>query len=235
MYSVSDVTALWNTNAFFAYVSNVTVFQLSWEPRRLWAVVIATFGVFVVVYGGSTSPKTDVPTATSPLIGDLMTLFASVLYGLYQVLYKKYAALPSDPELLSDRLYQRIPSSAESYPEEVAPTKELPEPPSFGLHPDLLTSLMGLATFVLLWIPLPILHYFGIERFSIPSDTVTILVLAGAALSGVVFNAGFMVCTILKLDILILSLTDYLPCRFCLAYGVLLLHLQEICSPSSLY
>lgn len=131
--------------------------------------------------------------ATSPLTGDLFVLFASVLYGLYQVLYKKYAALPTDPESLSDGLYERIPPVDDGSLEDAVPAKEIVEPPPFGLHPDLLTSLMGVMTFFIFWIPLPLLHYSGVERFSLPRDPAVAGAIAAVAISSVVYNAGFMV------------------------------------------
>jgi drug/metabolite transporter (DMT)-like permease len=199
---------LWNTNAFFAYVFTVKLFQLKWEPRRLIAVLLATAGVAVVVYGGSTSPKPNEPLpqaaysnlataikpkATAPLVGDLLTLLASFIYGLYQVLYKKYVALPSDPELLPDGLYERIATVDDNSPENMAAPENAVYPPPFGLHPNLLTSFIGLLTLVILWIPLPLLHYFDVESFSFPTDRATFFTIAGIAASGVLFNAGFMV------------------------------------------
>jgi hypothetical protein len=59
---LSDVTVIWNTNAFFAYIITVRLFELNWEPRKLLAVLIATFGVVAVVYGDvgqSELPHTD--------------------------------------------------------------------------------------------------------------------------------------------------------------------------------
>jgi drug/metabolite transporter (DMT)-like permease len=209
---VSDVTALWNTNAFFAYVFTVKIFQLKWEPRRLMVILLASLGVVVVVYGSSQpGASTAKPAsshvaaiakskATSPLVGDLLTLLASVIYGLYQVLYKKYVALPSDPELLSDGLYERIATFDENTIEEIASSEETIYPPPFGLHPNLFTSLIGLLTFVVFWIPLPLLHYFDIEQFSFPTDRATYFTIAGIAASGVLFNAGFMVCDVVHLS-----------------------------------
>jgi len=201
--SVSDITALWNTNAFFAYVFTVKLFQLKWEARKLMAVLLATVGVAVVVYGGSTSsqPGRTLPEpavvkerkSTAPVLGDLLTLLASVIYGLYQVLYKKYVALQSDPELLSGGLYERINSINENSPEEVAHPEEVVYPPPFGLHPNLFTSLIGLFTLLVLWIPLPLLHYFDLEPFSFPTNRETFFTIAGIAASGVFFNAGFMI------------------------------------------
>jgi drug/metabolite transporter (DMT)-like permease len=203
--------AIWNTNAFFAYIIAVKLFGLKWEPRRLLAVSLATLGVLAVVYGGSTADsgkpslrevKLKATTAyirpTAPLVGDLLTLIASFGYGLYQVLYKKYAALPSDPEILAERHYEQIPgdNSATRPYDETSTTTNLDDvvnPPPFGFHANLLTSIIGLLTFAILWIPIPILHYLDIEPFLLPPNAKTAFAIAGIALTGVIFNAGFMV------------------------------------------
>lgn len=172
------------------------------------AVLLATFGVLAVVYGGSRSSTTGTPhpssshskiaaviplQATAPLIGDMLTLVASIIYGLYQVLYKKYVALPSDPVPSSSEDYEPIASSNEGLLEDVVPAKQAVCPLPFGLHANFLTSIIGLLTFLILWIPLPLLHYFGYEPFAFPKDAITFVTIAGIAISGVMFNAGFMV------------------------------------------
>ena len=111
------------------------------------------------------------------------------------MLYKIYAALPSDPEVASDPTYEQIPEDVDSLAL-ATPTVDPAEavyPPPFGFHPNLLTSLLGFMTFITLWIPIPFLHLFGVEMFRMPPDALTTLSIMGAALSGVVFNAGFMV------------------------------------------
>ncbi|KAF7347850.1 hypothetical protein MVEN_01542600 [Mycena venus] len=204
--SVSDVTAIWNTNAFFAYLMT---FRFKWEPRKFFAVSLATVGVLIVVYGGSTAPTNDDSSAVDkrtagsvkPLVGDLLTLVASVGYALYQVLYKKYAALPSDPELVAEAAeYEHLPTSDLESPDVQyeAPDVSLESddavyPPPFGLHPNLLTSAIGLCTMCVLWIFLPVLHHTGVEPFVLPSNFTITFTIVGIALSGVVFNAGFMV------------------------------------------
>lgn len=65
--------------------------------------------------------------------------------------------------------------------------------PTFGLHPNFLTSCIGLCTLVFLWIPIPFLHYFGIETFRLPPDLRTWASVLAVALCGVAYNAGFMV------------------------------------------
>jgi len=153
------------------------------------------------VYGGTTTVTKKSTTSgfffkpTAPLFGNLLTLVASFAYGLYQVLYKMYAALPSDPEVASEGFYRAIAEGAldPDLEHDLGSTQDAVYPPPFAFHPNLLTSLIGLFTFVLFWIPIPFLHYSGVEIFRLPPDFFTTLTIAGIALSGVVFNAGFMV------------------------------------------
>ncbi|KAK7058981.1 hypothetical protein VNI00_001605 [Paramarasmius palmivorus] len=201
--SVTDVTAIWNTNAFFAYLFSVKVFGLKWEARRLGAVVLATIGVIAVVYGGSSGgPSGDTSTSststafTAPksaaLAGDLLTLVGSVGYAAYQVFYKKYAALASDPdpEGLHDD-YERLPAHDDPAYNHVEQDVELSPP--FGLYSNFVTTCIGLCTLVLLWIPIPFLHWSGSEPFALPPNWTTTGAIAGIALTGSIFNAGFMI------------------------------------------
>ncbi|KAG1757598.1 hypothetical protein EDB19DRAFT_1658098 [Suillus lakei] len=205
---VTDVTAIWNANAFFAYLFSIKLLNLKWSLVRMCAVCLATVGVLTIVYGDSTPSSTTAAVARgmavartpAPLVGDILTLVASVLYGLYQVLYKKYAALPSDPELPAEPAhYTHIPASAEQAGDEeiVSPSlvasNEIAYSLPFGLHPNFLTASIGVCTLCVLWIPLPVLHYYGIEEFALPSNMVTFAAIAGICTTGVIFNAGFMI------------------------------------------
>ena len=199
LLSVTDLTALWNTNAFFAYIFNVLIFRLKWEPTPLLAVIIATGGVFMVVYGGAQQPHSgpQMPsTATSPLVGNSLALIASVLFGLYQVYYKRYAALPGTdfPESLPEHepIYQHISSHADLDDDvNSGPRKFRPLP--LGLYANFISSLMGLVTLLLFWIPIPILHYLGNERFSFPTVSSIYMNIAIIATLGAAFNACIMV------------------------------------------
>ncbi|KAG9314341.1 hypothetical protein JVU11DRAFT_5133 [Chiua virens] len=204
--SVTDVTAIWNANAFFAYVFSVKLLGLKWSALRLFAVTFATLGVLAVVYGGTTalSPpnsrlnKADVSSISTPFVGDMLTLVASVLYALYQVLYKKYLALPSDPELVGESgHYRRLSDAADNIVDEdsaaIPRTDATIYPPPFGLYSNLVTATIGLCTLLVFWIPIPFLHFYGIEDFRIPPNASAIAAIAVIAASGVVFNAGFMV------------------------------------------
>ncbi|KAL1925750.1 uncharacterized protein VTP21DRAFT_633 [Calcarisporiella thermophila] len=59
------------------------------------------------------------------------------------------------------------------------------------LFANTITALIGLATLLVLWIPIPLLHFTGWEPFQLPSlQTFGYLFLV--ALSGIMFNAAFM-------------------------------------------
>jgi drug/metabolite transporter (DMT)-like permease len=202
----------------------VRLFKLNWEPRKLLAVLVATFGVMAVVYGDvgqSELPHTDQHEAfvntgetekpKAPVLGDLLTLCASVGYGLYQVLYKRHAALLQDGESELVAPYVPLPDSdnhpAGELDERVKEVDDdLAYPPPFGLYPNLLTGIIGLMTLSSLWIVLPILHYSGYERFRLPDNPTLVFSIAGIAGSGLVFNAGLLVpillffCSLLKFD-----------------------------------
>ena len=210
------MTALWNTNAFWAYIVTVKLFKLHWEPRRLSAVVLATAGAIAVVYGGSTIPETpDEPKAGSghvkgitsyrpatALVGDVLTLVAAIMYGIYQVMYKMYATLPGDPEAELDGVDAPSPSVYEPIPGDIqeriqaaalSTEEEVLYPPPFALFPNLLTSAIGVCTFLFLWVPMPFFQLFGLTTYHFPANMQTTCAILGIALSGLVFNAGFMV------------------------------------------
>ena len=191
------------------------LFKLDWELRKLLAVLIATFGVLAVVYGDAKQSESESPLSDhrnalasdatesgkpkAPLLGDLLTLCASFGYGLYQVLYKRHAALPLDQEFELDSSYVPLPESdgipATELSEAGKEVDDLAYPPPFGLHANLLASGLGLMTFFFLWIMLPFLHYSGYERFRLPDNPTTVLSIAGIAGSGLLFNVGMLVTT----------------------------------------
>lgn len=202
--SVTDITAIWNANAFFTYIFSVKLLGLKWGTLRLLAVCLATLGVIVVVYGGTTaSPPGPESTLTSiahqpaPFVGDVLTLSASLVYAFYQVVYKKYIALPTDPDLTSESTnYQGLYSADDADDENQPPTSskdKIVYPPPFGLHPNLVIASMGMCTLLLFWIPIPFLHYYGLEEFRLPTRVDALMAIAGIAASAVVFNAGTMI------------------------------------------
>jgi drug/metabolite transporter (DMT)-like permease len=157
----------------------------------------------------------------APVLGDLLALCASVGYGLYQVMYKRHAALLQDGESELSAPYVPLSDSDSLSVGEVNESvdDDLAYPPPFGLYPNLLTGGIGLMTLSSLWIMLPILHYSGYERFRLPDNLTLVLSIAGIAGSGLVFMAGLLVpilfyyCSVLEFDRLCTS-------RFYWASGV---------------
>ncbi|KAF4986198.1 hypothetical protein FDECE_16068 [Fusarium decemcellulare] len=159
----SDLTAIYNCSAFFAYVFSVPLLH---EPLRLdksIAVLIAIGGVLVVAYGDTKTSGTADVEAGNRFLGNLVIGVGSVLYGLYEVLYKRYACPP----------------------EGVSPGRGMIFANTFG-------SCIGLFTLTVLWIPLPILDFLGIEKFELPVASTCWLILL-AVLANATFSGSFLV------------------------------------------
>ena len=164
----SDLTAIYNCSAFFAYVFSVPLLK---EPLRMdksVAVLIAIAGVLVVAYG-DTKGTSDTPggpedaSVGGRFLGNMVIGVGSVLYGLYEVMYKRFACPP----------------------EGVSPARGT----SFAI---LFGAMIGFFTLTVLWIPLPILHVLDIERFVWPDAYTGWLILA-AVLSNATFSGSFLV------------------------------------------
>lgn len=167
----SDLTAIYNCSAFFAYAFSVPLLK---EPLRLdksVAVIIAIVGVLVVAYGdtgskaadGQQGASEDVKEAGNRFLGNIVIGVGSVLYGLYEVLYKRFACPPDG----------------------VSPGRGMIFANTFG-------SCIGLFTVSVLWIPLPLLHWLGLERFELP-DASTCWLILFAVLANVTFSASFLI------------------------------------------
>ncbi|GAA5892212.1 hypothetical protein JCM6882_003612 [Rhodosporidiobolus microsporus] len=108
------------------------------------------------------------------------------------------ASLLASPTRSPPRSASPSPSSSSSSPSppDLTPTTPPPQttPTAFLLYSTTLTSLIGLCTFLFLWLPLPLLHLAGWETFEPPPRTLGMYAaLAGIVGGGVVFNGGFMV------------------------------------------
>jgi drug/metabolite transporter (DMT)-like permease len=158
----SDLTAIYNCSAFFAYVFSVPLLK---EPLRLdksVAVLIAIGGVLVVAYGDTKAGEAD-SEASNRFMGNIVIGVGSVLYGLYEVLYKRFGCPPDG----------------------TSPGRGVIFAITFG-------SLIGLFTLTVLWIPLPILHWLDIEKFELPNASTGLLVLC-AVLANATFSGSFLV------------------------------------------
>lgn len=177
MTSPSDLTAIYNCSAFFAYVFSIMLLNDKLRLDKMLSVGLAILGVLIVAYGDSEAPKTpshggggsggsthtpDTETQNRSL-GNLVIGVGSVMYGLYEVLYKRFACPP----------------------EGCSPGRGMIFANTFG-------SMIGCFTFCVLWIPIPILHYTGIEPFELPRGEAAYLLFI-STLSNAVFSGSFLV------------------------------------------
>ncbi|KAK9359889.1 hypothetical protein V1504DRAFT_434359 [Lipomyces starkeyi] len=183
----SDVTAIYNCSAFFAYAFSVPLLQEKFKWSKAFSVCLAIFGVLIVAYGdsyvpsiwtpGDTRDESSSPSpdefASNRLMGNIIIGVGAAMYGLYEVLYKRFACPPSSVSVRRSALFANV----------------------FG-------SSMGLFTFTCLWILLPILHVLGVEKFEIPRGE-TLQVLIVSVLANVAFSGSFL--TLMSLTSPVLS------------------------------
>ena len=175
--TASDLTAIYNCSAFFAYAFAVPMLHEKLRWSKVIAVGVAIIGVLVVAYGDQGSAKhgsksgggaggPNAPPdheADNRTLGNIIIGVGSVLYGFYEVLYKKVACPP----------------------EGCSPGRGV-------IFANLVGSMIGCFTLFVLWIPLPILHVLGWETFELPGrDTAWVLLIS--VLANATFSGSFLV------------------------------------------
>lgn len=187
--SASDLTAIYNCSAFFAYAFSIPLLKDKLRLDKIFSVAVAIAGVLIVAYGDAKPTKHGghsggsvggrPPTEEGPnnrALGNIVIGVGSVLYGLYEVLYKKYACPP----------------------EGTSPGRGMIFAMAFG-------SMIGCFTLSVLWIPLPILHFTGLEPFELPHGEaawmLVISTLSNAGMSIIWARVGFLahLCSFLRL------------------------------------
>lgn len=179
----SDLTAIYNCSAFFAYAFSVPLLKERLRLDKSVAVAIAIAGVLIVAYGdgGGSKPPSPPPGSDPPppsarrqeldggtrFLGNMIIGVGSVLYGLYEVLYKRYACPPEGTSAGRGMIFAN----------------------AFG-------SLVGAFTLLVLWIPLPILHLVGWETFELPTGYTAWLLFVS-----VVMNATFAGCFLVLISL----------------------------------
>ncbi|KAI8376062.1 uncharacterized protein BYT42DRAFT_573290 [Radiomyces spectabilis] len=150
--SMSNLTAIYNTSCFFAYLFSIFMLGDQLVASKIAAVALCMLGVFAMAYGDENDDTDD-----HSILGILVALLGAATYGFYEVYYKKYAS----------------------------PVR------STVLFANFVTGLIGVMTLLLLWIPIPLLHLTGYERFELP-DLRTFVYILGVASMSLVYNASFM-------------------------------------------
>lgn len=141
MTTASDLTAIYNCSAFFAYAFSVPLLNDKLRFDKVFSVLVAIVGVLIVAYGDSDGEAGEGKNvANNRTVGNLVIGVGSVLYGLYEVLYKKLACPPEGTSAGRSMIFANT-----------------------------VGSLIGSFTLLVLWIPLPILHWTGLETFQWPT------------------------------------------------------------------
>ncbi|KAJ5126952.1 hypothetical protein N7448_007731 [Penicillium atrosanguineum] len=168
--TASDLTAIYNCSAFFAYAFSIPLLNEKLRFDKVFAVGIAIVGVLVVAYGDRPDKKVskggttkDDQEASSRLLGNIVIGVGSILYGLYEVLYKRFACPP----------------------EGTSPGRGTIFANAFG-------SMIGCFTLLVLWIPIPILHVLGWETFRFPTGEAGWMLLVSIC-ANATFSGSFLV------------------------------------------
>ncbi|KAI1823388.1 NADP-dependent oxidoreductase domain-containing protein [Xylaria intraflava] len=204
MTSPSDLTAIYNCSAFFAYAFSVPLLKEKLRLDKSLAVLVAIVGVLVVAYGDASDGEGDGGAVTGTgtrFLGNLIIGAGSVLYGLYEVLYKRYACPPEGTSASRGVIFAN----------------------TFG-------SCVGTFTLLVFWIPLPILHVLGWETFEFPTGK-TALYLWISVLMNATFAGSFLVLISLTspvlssvaalLTIFIVAIADWLITGQALSFSAL--------------
>lgn len=170
MTYASDVTAIYNCSAFTAYAFAIPILNEKFSWLKASSVVIAVAGVFVVAYSGADS-EGGKQTYPYRLWGNLLISVGAVMYGYYEVLYKRYTCVPAH--------LARV----------ITPRRQL----TFS---NFVMCLLGLFTlcFLLTGVVLAeILHIHHFNLFGYGANTRTIwLYIVGSIASNLLFSALFL-------------------------------------------
>ncbi|TKA64459.1 hypothetical protein B0A55_10396 [Friedmanniomyces simplex] len=151
----AGLTAIYNCSTFFAAAFSVPLLgeRLGWYS--IIAVGLSVVGTCVIAYGDTTAKHdSEDKVGTSRLFGNVVACVGALTFGLYEVLFKKWAcsSRPTSPR-------QSLPLTLTA------------------------SALTGFYTFATAWVVLILLHIFGVEKFVWPSAKVWVWIIV-AVLSG---------------------------------------------------
>lgn len=174
MTYAADVTAIYNCSAFTAYAFAIPLLNEKFSWLKVNSVIIALVGVFVVSYSSSSDIGED-NGEENPypyrFWGNLLIFVGAILYGYYEVLYKKYLCIPAHLSKI------------------ITPRRQL----TFA---NFIMGIMGAYTLAFLALLIAILHLTHIHRvnfFNYGENTGTIwLYISGSIVSNLLFSAAFL-------------------------------------------
>lgn len=166
----ADLTAIYNCSTFFAAAFSVPLLKEKLGYLSIAAVALSIIGTFTIAYGDTTADHSKDAASefgTNRFLGNIIACVGAVAFGLYEVLFKKWAC-SSRPE-----------SEVSSLPLTLAAS-----------------AMTGLYTAALGWIAIIVFHILGVETFVIPGFYtciwIGIAVLAGSGMSHSSLSSGFV-------------------------------------------
>lgn len=159
----SDVTAIYNCSAFTAYIFAIPILKEKFSWIKANSVITAISGVFVVAYMGKSSngSENDYPHR---LFGNFIILLGAVLYGLYEVFYKKWCCPPS--EIVSARRQ--------------------------ATFSNFIMCLIGINTLIIMGMGIFISEITGFHHFKLPSNSIALLYMVLSIISNHLFSVSFL-------------------------------------------
>lgn len=163
-----DVTAIYNCSAFTAYIFAIPILKEKFSWIKANSVIIAVAGVFIVAYMGRSSTSTSDPDSGTVyphrLLGNFIILLGAILYGLYEVFYKKWCCPPS--ELVSARRQ--------------------------ATFSNFIMCLIGLNTFFIMGVGMLVCEISGFHHFEIPTHGKAMLYMITSIISNHLFSVSFL-------------------------------------------
>ncbi|CAH6721802.1 hypothetical protein CLIB1444_07S02762 [[Candida] jaroonii] len=163
----SDVTAIYNCSAFTAYVFAIPLLKEKFSWLKASSVMIAVLGVFVVAYSGSDDANEEYPLR---FWGNLAISVGAVIYGLYEVFYKKYLCIPEHLSKL------------------ITPRRQL-------VLANFVMSMLGFFTLLILLVGVLAVEIFGFHSFNLfdyENVKAIWLCIVGSIVSNLMFSASFL-------------------------------------------
>lgn len=162
----SDVTAIYNCSAFTAYIFAIPILKEKFSWIKANSVITAISGVFIVAYMGKSSNGDGEADNNYPhrLFGNFIILIGAILYGLYEVFYKKWCCPPS--ELVSARRQ--------------------------ATFSNFIMFLIGINTFFLMGIVIFVVEITGFHHFEFPTSPKANVIMIFSIISNHLFSVSFL-------------------------------------------
>ncbi|KAI9354177.1 hypothetical protein BD770DRAFT_367694 [Pilaira anomala] len=160
--TMSNLTAIYNTGCFFAYLFSIIMLHDRIVVAKVGAVFLCMLGVLAMAcWPVSSGDSEDGDNINQGVAREWIGILVASFGAAAYGFYEVY--------------YKKYAS---------------PSHPTI-LFANTVTGAIGIVTFLVFWIPFPILHFTGVETFELPDVTTFKYILAIASMS-VIYNATFM-------------------------------------------